>query len=84
MEILEYIVSEGLVMIPVLYILGEIIEHTDVLANKWIPVTLLLFSLAMTPALLGVYSMENIVQAILVTGATVFGDQLYKQSKELD
>lgn len=82
MEILEYVVSEGLVMIPVLYILGEIIKHSEVIANKWIPGILLGISLGFTPLLLGAYTPDNIVQAVLVAGATVFVDQLYKQTKE--
>ena len=80
MDILEYIVSEGLVMIPVLYVLGEIIGNTDVLDNKWIPVALLIISLVLTPALLGGFMIDNIIQAVLVAGATVFGNQLYQQS----
>lgn len=82
MEILNFILDEGLVMIPVLYIVGEIIKHTDVIEDRWIPITLLLFSVAMTPALLGDYTVENTVQAILVTGATVFVDQLDKQARK--
>lgn len=82
MEILNFILDEGLVMIPVLYIVGEIIKHTDVIEDRWIPITLLLFSVAMTPALLGAYTVENTVQAILVTGATVFVDQLDKQARK--
>ena len=80
MDILEYIVQEGLVMIPVLYILGEIIKGTEVLENNWIPVALLVVSIAFTPILLGGFTAENIVQAVLVAGATVFGNQLYQQS----
>lgn len=82
MEILNFILDEGLVMIPVLYIVGEIIKHTDVIEDRWIPITLLLFSVAMTSALLGAYTVENTVQAILVTGATVFVDQLDKQARK--
>ena len=82
MEILNFILDEGLVMIPVLYIVGEIIKHTDVIEDRWIPITLLLFSVAMTSALLGAYTVENTVQAILVTGATVFVDQLGKQARK--
>lgn len=84
MEILEYVVQEGLVMVPVLYILGEIIEHTDTLANKWIPPILLVVSLGFTPFLLNGFTADNIVQAVLVAGVTVFSDQLYKQAKEND
>ena len=82
MDILEYVVKEGLVMIPVLYILAEVIKHTELLDNKWIPLTLLVISIAFTPFLLGAFNADNIVQAVLVAGVTVFADQLYKQTKE--
>lgn len=80
MDIINFIIEEGLIMIPVLYIIGEIIKFTGVLNNKWIPLTLLIFSLLFTPLLLGGFTPDNIVQAILVTGVTVLGDQLIKQS----
>ena len=80
MEIINFIIEEGLIMIPALYIIGEIIKFTGVLNNKWIPLTLLVFSLLFTPLLLGGFTPDNIVQAVLVTGATVLGDQLIKQS----
>ena len=80
MEIINFIIEEGLIMIPVLYIIGEIIKFTGVLNNKWIPLTLLVFSLLFTPLLLGGFTPDNIVQAVLVTGVTVLGDQLIKQS----
>ena len=80
MDIISYIIEEGLIMIPVLYIIGEIIKFTGVLNNKWIPLTLLVFSLLFTPLLLGGFTPDNIVQAVLVTGVTVLSDQLIKQS----
>lgn len=80
MDIISYIIEEGLIMIPVLYIIGEIIKFTGVLNNKWIPLTLLVFSVLFTPLLLGGFTPDNIVQAVLVTGVTVLGDQLIKQS----
>jgi len=80
MDIISYIIEEGLIMIPVLYIIGEIIKFTGVLNSKWIPLTLLVFSLLFTPLLLGGFTPDNIVQAVLVTGVTVLGDQLIKQS----
>ena len=80
MEIINFIIEEGLIMIPVLYIIGEIIKYTGVLNNKWIPLTLLVFSLLFTPLLLGGFTPDNIVQAVLVTGVTVLGDQLIKQA----
>ena len=80
MDIINFIIEEGLIMIPVLYIIGEIIKFTGLLNNKWIPLTLLVFSLLFTPLLLGGFTPDNIVQAVLVTGVTVLGDQLIKQS----
>ena len=82
MDTLEYVVKEGLVMIPVLFILGEIVKNTELLDNKWIPLTLLVISIAFTPFLLGTFNADNIVQAVLVAGVTVFGNELYKQTKE--
>lgn len=84
MDILNYVVQEGLVMIPVLFIIGEIIKGTELLANKWIPLVILVVSIAFTPLVLGAYSANGIVQAVLVAGATVFGNELVKQSSKGD
>ena len=82
MDILNYVVQEGLVMIPVLYIIGEIVKGTELLSNKWIPLALLIVSVGFTPLLLGTYSADNVVQAVLVAGVTVFGNELIKQSSK--
>ena len=84
MDILNYVVQEGLVMIPVLFIIGEIVKGTELLSNKWIPLVLLAVSIGFTPLLLGAYDANNIVQAVLVAGATVFGNELIKQSTRED
>ena len=82
MDIVNYVVQEGLVMIPVLYIIGEIIKSTELLSNKWIPLALLIVSVGFTPLLLGAYTADNVVQAVLVAGVTVFGNELVKQSSK--
>ena len=79
MNMLDYIVQEGLVMIPVLFIIGEIVKGIELLSNKWIPLALLIISVGFTPLLLGAYTADNIVQAVLVAGATVFGNEIIKQ-----
>ena len=84
MDILNYVVQEGLVMIPVLYIIGEIVKGTELLSNKWIPLALLVISVAFTPLVLGTYTADNIVQAVLVAGVTVFGNELIKQTNRGD
>ena len=84
MDILNYVVQEGLVMIPVLFIIGEIVKGTELLSNKWIPLAVLVISVAFTPLVLGTYTADNIVQAVLVAGVTVFGNELIKQSNRGD
>ena len=84
MDILNYVVQEGLVMIPVLYIIGEIVKGTELLSNKWIPLALLIVSVGFTPLLLGTYTADNVVQAVLVAGVTVFGNELIKQYSRED
>lgn len=84
MDILNYVVQEGLVMIPVLFIIGEIVKGTEFLSNKWIPLALLVISIGFTPLVLGAYTADNIVQAVLVAGVTVFGNELIKQSSKGD
>ena len=84
MDILNYVVQEGLVMIPVLFIIGEIVKGTELLSNKWIPLVVLVISVAFTPLVLGTYTADNIVQAVLVAGVTVFGNELIKQTNRGD
>ena len=82
MDILKYIVAEGLVMVPVLFIVGEIVKGTEILVNKWIPLVLLGISLIMTPLVLGGFTADNVVQAILLAGAAVYSDQIIKQTNK--
>lgn len=86
MDILNYVVQEGLIMIPILFIIGEIVKSTELLASKWIPLVVLVISVAFTPLVLGLgtYTADNIVQAVLVAGVTVFGNELIKQSSKGD
>lgn len=84
MDVVNYVVQEGLVMIPVLFIIGEILKGTELLSNKWIPLALLIVSIGFTPVVLGAYNANNIVQAVLVAGVTVFGNELIKQSSKGD
>lgn len=79
-DAIAYIIDDALIMIPVLYIIGSIIKHATPLLNMWIPLILLLFSIAYTPILLGGYTADNIVQAVLIAGVTVFGNELIKQT----
>lgn len=79
MEIIDYVVKNRLILIPVLYILGLFIKNAQFIKDKYIPILLLgvgiIFSVLMGNATI----VDNIIQGILVTGATVLGHQVIKQ-----
>ena len=81
MEILSYIVTEALVLIPVLIIIGQILKNIQKIPDKWIPVILLPLGIVGAMAL-GGWTVDSAIQGILVTGAAVYGNQLVKQLKK--
>lgn len=83
MSITQFVIEEGLVMILALWIIGYFVKHAGILRTEWIPFLLLAISLVFTPLLLGSYTAEHIVQAVLVTGAAVLGHQFVIQGDHL-
>ncbi len=77
---LEYIVENALVLVPVLNIIGMIVKHTEKIPDKYIPIILLIFGVLGTVAILGI-SAESAMQGVLVTGVAVYGNQVVKQIK---
>lgn len=77
----EYIVENALVLIPVLNSIGMIIKNTEKIPDKYIPLLLLLFGILGTVAILGL-TPHSIVQGVLVTGVAVYGNQVVKQLKK--
>ena len=78
MDITNYLIDEALVLIPVLLIFGQIIKGIEVIPNKYIPVILLFLGIVGAIGLIGV-STDSVIQGILVAGAAVYGNQIYKQ-----
>lgn len=78
---IEFIVENALLLIPVLNIIGAIIKNTEQIPNKYIPVILLFFGILGAIAILGL-SPESVVQGVLVTGTAVYGNQVIKQMKK--
>lgn len=81
MEFAQYITQNALILIPILYVLGTIIKGIDKINNKYIPIILLAAGILGAIGIMGI-SVNSVVQGILVTGATVYTDQLIKQSKK--
>lgn len=78
MDILTYITENALVLIPVLIIIGQIIKNIQFIPDKYIPLILLPFGVVGAMAL-GEWNITSAVQGVLVTGAAVYGNQIYKQ-----
>lgn len=78
MNISDYLFSEGLILIPVLIIVGKIIKQIKVIDNKFIPLILLALGVACALAMMGP-SVSSAIQGVLIAGTAVFGNQLVKQ-----
>lgn len=93
MDFKEYIKPELLVLIPVIYIIGLILKKSKC-ADKWIPFVLGVVAIVLST--MWVFSTSDIIgfkdvihllfvsftQGILVTGASVYFNQLYIQAKK--
>ena len=78
MDALKYITENAYILIPVLLIIGQIVKNVKVIPDKWIPLILLPLGIVGAMAL-GGWTFESVLQGILVTGVTVYGNQIYKQ-----
>ena len=81
MEFMEYITENALILIPVLYVIGMFLKALEFIKDKYIPGILLAIGIAFSIALIGL-NVNAVIQGILVTGATVLGNQLIKQYKK--
>lgn len=84
MDILEFVMQEALVMIPVLNIIGWVIKSTETITDRLILPIISVASLLLTPWLLGGFNAENVVQAFLVVGGAVLLNQGVRQLRKDD
>ncbi|MEK4132043.1 phage holin family protein [Solibacillus sp. FSL W8-0474] len=75
----KYIVTDGLILIPVLVILGTMLKSTPKISDWIIPYILLIVGVVLALFLLG-FDVYGFIQGVLISGAAVFAHQLYKQS----
>lgn len=79
MEILDYIIKEALIIIPVLWILGAFLKKTPKVEDWTIPWVLLVIGILLSVGIIG-FTVDAAVQGVLVAGAAVLGHQLFKQT----
>lgn len=89
----EFIKPELLILVPVLYLIGKGLK-ASAFKDKFIPVTLGTVSIVLSALyvfattdvnsakLIAMAAFTAITQGILTAGASVYFNQLYKQSKE--
>ena len=75
---MNYIVDNCLILIPVLYIIATILKNLEFIKDKYIPLILLPIGVALAIAIKGI-DINSVIQGILVTGVTVYGNQIFKQ-----
>lgn len=83
MDLISYIVSEGLILIPVLYIIGLMIKQTPKIQDWFIPYILGALGILGAVSLMGL-SAQSVIQGILIAGAAVYTNQTIKQTKSKD
>ena len=75
---MEYIIENWLILIPILYVIGAILNGIEVIKDKYIPLILLPIGIVLAIAIQGL-NVNAVIQGILVVGVTVYGNQLFKQ-----
>lgn len=79
MDFTQYISQNALILVPVLYIIGIIIKNSDEIKDKYIPAILLVIGILGAVGIMGI-SVDSIIQGVLVTGVSVYTNQLIKQT----
>lgn len=82
MELMNYVVENALILIPVLNVIGTLIKNTPKIKSGYIPLILLVLGIGGAIGLMG-WSMQSVVQGVLVAGASVYGHQCVKEGKAL-
>lgn len=79
MDLISYIVNEGLILIPVLYIIGLVIKQTPKIKDWLIPYILGALGILAAVSLMGL-NIQSVIQGILIAGAAVYTNQTIKQT----
>ncbi len=84
MDFEKYLIEQMLILIPVLYVIGMIIKGTPKVKDWAIPWMLLVIGVIFAVLVgisAGIPIVDSVIQGILVTGVTVFANQLIVQTK---
>jgi len=78
-NIMDYVLRDAYILVPVLYVIGIFLKRTPKIPDWLIP--WILMGLGMIGGFfLSGMKLSGVLQGVLVTGVTVFANQLYKQT----
>lgn len=80
-DLLSYVNEYALILIPVLYVVGMMLKGLGSIPDKYIPIILLAVGILGSIGLNGL-TVNSVIQGILVTGVTVYANQLLVQAKK--
>jgi len=83
MDFMQYIVDQGLILLPTLWIIGTLLSRTPHVPNWIIPWVLLVVGIGGALAIIG-FAWSSVVQGVLIAGTAVLGNQMVKQTIEQD
>lgn len=85
MDIMNFIVEQNLIIIAVVYVLGIFLKNLKLIEDRFIPFILLVIAIVFSLLTSDISTSENVarsvMQGILITGAAVLGNQMWKQGK---
>ncbi|MDF2800208.1 MAG: hypothetical protein K0S61_111 [Anaerocolumna sp.] len=81
MDLSQFLDPRLLILIPVMWAIGNVIKQNSIIPNWLIPLILLTFAVAFCVGVMGL-SIDSIIQAFVLWGMTISGNQLYKQTME--
>ena len=80
-DITKYITENALILIPVIYVIGNILKGTEKIQDKYIPLILLPVGILLSVFSIG-FNVDGVIQGVLVTGCAVYINQLSKQTSK--
>lgn len=78
MDFFQYISTEALIIVPVLWVIGTVLKNSKYIPDNLIPVILIVLGVVLTNLLLGI-SAKSVIQGVLVGGSSVGLNQVVKQ-----
>lgn len=77
----DLLVEDAMLVVPALWVIGKIVKETPQIKDWTIPYILLGIGVILTVGILGV-NVDALIQGVLVSGLSVFGHQIFIQTKE--